>query len=154
DPSGTLIHDGTSTDLYAVDRAGALAVIIAPGPPIPRLAPGAGLASLEQQRDCGSGGCDASGRCLLDPPIRVAKCHPANYLERAPDGRQAGEDNADFIDRNDAAGRARNTNGFIQGPVHGADGAIVVNDRVSVITYRDVMPRVMRRVALEIAQCL
>jgi hypothetical protein len=29
-----------------------------------------------------------------------------------------------------------------------------VNDRVSVITYRDLMPRVMRRVALEVAQCL
>jgi hypothetical protein len=29
-----------------------------------------------------------------------------------------------------------------------------VNDRLSVITYRDVMPRVMRRVALEVAHCL
>lgn len=143
DPSGTLLHDGTSVDLYAIDRAGAVAVIIAPG-----------ARFAEQRRDCAPAECDAAGRCLLDPPMRVAKCHPANYLEKAPDGRTAGEDNADFVDRNDPAGRSRNTNGFIQGPVHGADGAIVVNDRVSAVTYRDVMPRVMRRVALEVAHCL
>jgi hypothetical protein len=154
DPTGTLIHDGTSSDLYAIDRAGALAVVIAPGARIARLTPGAGLSTLEQRRDCASGECDAAGRCLLDPPMRVAKCHPANYLEKAPDGRHAGEDNADFVDRNDAAGRARNTNGFIQGPVYAADGSIAVNDRVAAIGYRDVMPRVMRRVALEVAQCL
>jgi hypothetical protein len=79
----------------------------------------------------------------------VAKCDPVNYLDQAPDG----EDNADFVDRNDAAGRARNTNGFIQGPIH-AGARIAVNDRIAVIGYRDLMPRVMRRVALEVAQCL
>jgi type II secretory pathway pseudopilin PulG len=47
DSSGTVIHDGTSTDLYAVDRAGALAVVFAPGPP------------LNQRRECAPGECDA-----------------------------------------------------------------------------------------------
>jgi hypothetical protein len=143
DPSGTLMHDGTSTNLYAVERGGALAVVLAPGPPLG-----------EQRRDCNPGECDGAGRCLLDPPSRVAKCHPANYLDRAPPTVANGEDNADFVDRNDSAGRARNTNGFIQGPVRSAGGGIVVNDRLVPITYRDVMPRVMRRVALEVAYCL
>jgi hypothetical protein len=154
DPSGALIHDGTSTDLYAVDRGGALALVIAPGPRIARLAPGAGTTTLEQRRECGPLECDPAGRCTLDPPTRVAKCDPANYLDRAPAGRHAGEDNADFVDRNDAAGRSRNANGFIQGPVFTPGGAIAVNDRIAVIAYRDVMPRVMRRVALEVAHCL
>ena len=92
DPSGTLIHDATSSDLHAVDRAGAIAVVIAPGPRIARLAPGAGLDTTEQLRDCAPGDCDAAGRCVTDPPMRAAKCHPANYLEKAPDGRYAGED--------------------------------------------------------------
>ena len=143
DASGTLIHDGTSTDLYNVDRAGAVAVVIAPGPRL-----------NEQRRECGPSECDAAGACLLDPPQRVAKCNPANYLDRAPSDRYAAEDNADFIDRNDAAGRARNTNGFIQGPIRGPDGSVAVNDRLAAIGYRDLMPRVMKRVALEVAQCL
>ena len=151
--SGALVHDGTSTDLYALERGGAIAVIIAPGPALERLAP-FGQSSMAQRRDCAPLECDAAGRCLLDPPRRVAKCHPANYLDRAPEGAQMGEDNADFVDRNDAAGRPRNTNGFIQGPVAAADGRIVVNDRVAVVTYRDLMPRVMKRVALEAAHCL
>ena len=154
DPSGLVVHDGTSTDLYAVDRGGALAVVIAPGPRITRLAAGSGQASAEQLRECGPLECDPYGKCLLEPPSRVAKCHPANFLDKAPEGRHAGEDNADFVDRSDAAGRARNTNGFIQGPIRDSEGSIAVNDRVAVIAYRDVMPRVMRRVAVEVAQCL
>ena len=129
DASGTIVHDGTSIDLYAVDRTGAAAVVIAPGPPLQR------LGAAGEQRRAG-----------LD--TRIA----ANYLDKAPD-RVGGEDNADFIDRNDAAGRSRNTNGFIQGPVFEGD-RLVVNDRVAAIGYRDLMPRVMRRVALEVAQCL
>jgi hypothetical protein len=143
DAGGALIHDGTSVDLYNLERAGALAVIIAPG------------ARLDQQkRDCGLSECDAAGACLLDPPQRVAKCNPANYLDRAPPGRYAAENNADFIDRNDAAGRIRNADGFIQGPIRTLDGSPAVNDRLAALSYRDVMPRVMRRVALEVAQCL
>jgi hypothetical protein len=149
DASGTLVHDGTSTDLYAVDRGGAAAVILAPGPILRRLGEAA-----EQKRECTAPDCDASGRCVADPPRRAAKCDPANYLDKAPEGARAAEDNADFVDRNDPAGRASNTNGFIQGPVFDAAGRVVVNDRVAVVAYRDLMPRVMRRVALEVAQCL
>lgn len=154
DPSGLLLHDGTSSDLHAIDRGGALAVVIAPGPALTRIAPFAGLGTAEQRRECGPGQCNAVGQCLTDPPRLTPKCHPANYLDAAPPGRHHAEDNADFVDRNDAAGRSRNTNGFVQGPVAAGDGSIAVNDRVAVVAYRDVMPRVMKRVALEVAQCL
>jgi hypothetical protein len=135
DAGGTLIHDGTSTDLYKVDRAGALAVVIAPGARL-----------NEQKRECAPSECDAAGVCLLDPPQRVSKCNPANYLDRAPAGSYAAENNAGFIDRS--------SDGFIQGPVLAPDGSLAVNDRLAAISYRDVMPRVMRRVALEVAHCL
>jgi hypothetical protein len=115
---------------------------------------GAGDTGRLQSRACGAGDCDARGRCLTDPPQRAAPCDPANYLDRAAAARFAWEDNADFADRSDAAGVARNGNGFIQGPVVLSDGRVAVNDRVSVLGYRDVMPRMMRRVALEVASCL
>jgi hypothetical protein len=147
DPSGARIHDGTSTDAVA---GGAVAVLLAPGPPLVRLAADGSDAAPVQGRACAPGECDALGRCLTDPPQRAAPCDPRNYLDRAP----GGEDNADFIDRSDAAGRARNANGFIHGPVLGGDGRIAVNDRIAVVAVNDVMPRVMKRVALEVAHCL
>jgi hypothetical protein len=91
------------------------------------IAPGAPLGS--QSRNC------AAGDCL----------RAANYLEG---------DNAAFVDRNDAAGRPRNADGFTQGPGVRADGSLAVNDRLTALGYRDVMPRIMRRVALEAAACL
>ena len=145
DASGTLLHDGTSTDLYAPHRGGAAAIVLAPGPPLVR----AGSAAA-QRRECGPSECDPSGKCVADPPQRAARCDPRNYLDVAP-GR---EDNAAFVDRNDAAGRGRNIDGFILGPVMHPDGSIAVNDRVAVIGYQDLMPRVTKRVALEVAQCL
>jgi hypothetical protein len=96
--------------------------------------------------------CDGAGRCLRIR--RRAREVPSGQLSREGAATRAGEDNADSSTATIAAGRALNGNGFIQGPVHAADGSLVVNDRVSAITYRDVMPRVMRRVALEVAQCL
>ena len=153
DASGTLLHDGRSADIANLDRSGAVAVVIAPGPALTRVASGAGAES-EQKRECPAGECDATGRCVLDPPTRTAKCHPANYLDRAPGSLANGEDNADFVDRNDAPGRAGNGNGFVQGPVRLPDGRVAVNDRVAPIAYHDVMPRIMRRVALEVAHCL
>jgi hypothetical protein len=99
DASGAIVHDGRSTDLYAVERTGAVAVIIAPGPPLRR------LGEAGEQRRTGE---DAR--------------KPASYLDKAPAGA-GGEDNADFVDRNDAAGRARNDNGFIQGPVFDGEDA-------------------------------
>ena len=95
------------------------------------LAPGAPLA--EQRREC------------------AAPCEVRQYLDALPAG---GEDNAAFHDRNDAAGRSRNGDGFIAGPVADASGRIVVNDRVAALTHAQLMPRVMARVALEAALCL
>ena len=83
-----------------------------------------------------------------------AECDPANYLDRSPGPAFSDEDNARFVDRNDAAGRAGNRDGFILGPVAAHDGTIWVNDRLGVVSYDDLMPRVMRRVAEEVATCL
>jgi type II secretory pathway pseudopilin PulG len=153
DPSGTIIHDGTIGEAYRAVEGGAVAVVIAPGPRLARIAAG-GAAAIEQSRECAPDDCDSLGRCLADPPQRAATCNPANYLDRASGARFAFEDNADFVDRNDAAGRSRNRNGFIHGPVVLAEGRLAVNDRLAAIGYRDVMPRIMGRVALEAAHCL
>ncbi len=133
DPSGRVLNDGTIATPARAREGGAVAVVLAPGAPLARLA--ADGARLMQQRACAPGDCDADGVCVTSPPQRAARCAPANYLDRAP-----GEDNADFADRNDAAGRAGNANGFIQGPVALAGGDVVVNDRLLAITWRDVMP--------------
>ncbi|MEO7744000.1 MAG: hypothetical protein ABIR98_13770 [Usitatibacter sp.] len=146
DNSGRVLHDGTLAD---ADRGGAAAVIIAPGAPLTRQSP---AGSREQHRDCAPGDCNTHGQCVTKPPSRAARCDPGNYLDLAPPER-SGEDNADFHDRSDA-GRVLNGNGFIQGPVVDARGRVAVNDRLAVVAYTDVMPRVARRVGLELAQCL
>lgn len=148
DNAGALVHDGTIAEAYRADAGGAVAVVIAPGPALAR------AGGADQSRDCAPGDCDASGRCVTDPPQRAAHCDPANFLDKAPGARFGDEDNADFVDRNDASARHGNVNGFIQGPVALPDGRIAVNDRVAAISYRDVMPRIMGRVALEAAHCL
>ncbi|HUQ29794.1 MAG TPA: hypothetical protein VM051_14455 [Usitatibacter sp.] len=132
--TGTLVHDGTIAEAYRAAEGGAVAVVIAPGSPIG-----------SQSRGCRAGECDERGRCLTDPPRSAATCNPVNYL----DG-----DNTAFVDRSDAAGRARNADGFTHGPVVRSDGRTAVNDRIAAIGHGDVMPRVMRRVALEAAACL
>jgi hypothetical protein len=142
DASATLLQDGTLADPAAAARGGAAAVVIAPGAPLVR------RDGHVQRRDCAPGECDARGRCLTDPPSLARRCDPRNYLDAAPF-----EDNADFVDRSDLAGRAANANGFVQGPVV-ADGATLVNDRIAVLAYPDVMGRVMARVGLEIAHCV
>ena len=147
DATGAVIHDGTNEAPERAAQGGALAVVIAPGPALER-------AGSWQARECGPGDCDASGRCITDPPQLAARCNPVNYLDQAAEARFAFEDNADFLDRNDTAGRARNGNGFIMGPVVLSDGRLAVNDRIAVISYRDVMPRLMARVGLEVAACL
>lgn len=152
DGSGHAIHDGRIADPTRADAGGAAAVVIAPGPALRRL-DASGEPRDEQRRECAPGDCDGDGRCLTDPPQRAAACNPANYLDRAPSA-SGGEDNADFVDRNDAPGRAANGNGFIAGPVALADGRIAVNDRLIAIAYRDVMPSIMRRVAVEVVHCL
>ena len=143
DASGARLHDGTIAEPYRAREGGAVAVVLAPGAALPG-----------QVRACAPGDCDLLGRCLVEPPRLAATCNPANYLDRALDARFAFESNADFADRSDVAGRSRNTNGFIQGPVLLADGRLAVNDRVMAIGYADLMPRLMRRVALEVVACL
>ncbi len=152
DSAGTMLHDGTVADAQRAGEGGAVAIVIAPGPPLARVQPDG--KRVEQVRSCAPGECDAAGRCLTDPPQRSARCNPVNYLDRAPGARFGDEDNADFRDRNDAAGRAQNRNGFIHGPVVLAEGTLAVNDRLTAIGYRDVMPRIMARVALEVSHCL
>ena len=149
DASGALIHDGTIGEPYRANEGGAVAVVIAPGPALQRADAG-----VEQARACAPGECDTAGRCLTDPPQRAARCNPVNYLDVAPAERFGGEDNADFRDRNDALERAGNRNGFIHGPVILPDGRLAVNDRITAIGYRDVMPRIMGRVAVEVSHCL
>jgi hypothetical protein len=143
DNTGLILHDGSVAEAYRAEAGGAVAVVIAPGPPL-----------AAQRRECAPPDCDARGRCVAEPPQRAARCNPASYLDRAGGARYGDEDNADFVDRNDAVGRALNRNGFIHGPVTLADGSIAVNDRLAVIAYRDVMPRIRLRVALEVSRCL
>ncbi len=153
DASGTVIHDGTFASPHDAARGGAAAVVIAPGPALARWS-GTGAAAGVQRRDCEGGRCGESGRCLTEPPTLTPKCDPANYLDRSPGPAFADEDNARFVDRNDAAGRPLNRDGFIQGPIRDPAGTLWVNDRVAVVAYEDLMPRVMRRVGEEVASCL
>ncbi len=148
DASGRAFHDGTIATAERAREGGAAAVVIAPGAPIERLQ--ADGARVPQHRQCAPGECDADGRCLTDPPQRAATCDPANYLDRAP----SGEDNAGFVDRSAAAARALNADGFIAGVVRAADGRTEVNDRIVALGYGDVMPAILRRVAIEVLHCL
>ena len=140
DASGMVLHDGTLGDAARAEAGGAAAIVIAPGPAIER-------AGVMQRR------ADGNEICAAMPPQRAAPCDPANYLDLAMGLAGGDEDNAAFVDRSDAAGRARNRDGFVNGPVMIA-GRLVVNDRIAVVTYGDLTPRIMRRVALEVAACL
>jgi hypothetical protein len=146
DASGLVLNDGTIADPAQAASGGAVAVILAPGPPIER-------SGRMQSRECAPTDCDANGTCIAAPPQRAATCDPANYLDLARGLAGGDEDNAAFVDRSDAAGRPLNRDGFVRGPVSVA-GRVVANDRIAVIAYGDVMPRIMRRVALEVAACL
>lgn len=67
--------------------------------------------------------------------------NPANYLDET-----ATEDNADFTDSA--------TNGFVSGIVRDAQGRILVNDTMLLITYNDLMPQLERQVASTVLNCL
>lgn len=127
DAFGALLHDGAIDDAARAAQGGAAAVILAPGAPLERRS---GAVRLQRQ-DCGA-----------------AECAPAHYLDAV-----TFEDNAAFRDRSDPAGRAANRDGFVAGPVADADG-VALNDRLAMVGYSDLMPRVMGRVALEAALCL
>lgn len=66
---------------------------------------------------------------------------PANYLDET-----ATEDNADFIDYG--------VNGFANGIVRDAQGQILVNDMMAVVTYSDLMPLLEKKVAATVLNCL
>ncbi|MBS1141299.1 MAG: hypothetical protein H6R13_2752 [Proteobacteria bacterium] len=67
--------------------------------------------------------------------------NPANYLDET-----ATEDNADFTDSG--------TNGFVGGIVRDAQGRILVNDSMILITYTDLMPLLEKQVASTVLNCL
>jgi hypothetical protein len=152
DPTGAVAHDGRSANLFAPDAGGVAAVIIAPGAPLERWEDASGTVRTLQDRSCAGGRCNPAGHCLTDPPSLTPKCNPVNYLDRAPGPAPRDEDNARFVDRTDE--RSGNGDGFIRGPVVSGDGVMHVNDRLAVISYNDLVPRIMGRVAQEAANCL
>ena len=155
DSTGNIIHDGTlgevSTDIYRAQAGGAVAVIIAPGPPVARYEAAGSAPGTIQDRSC-SGGCDAEERCTTSPATLTAKCNPVNYLDKAVGMAFGDEDNANFVDVN--IGRKENVNGFIQGPVYSDSRDLLVNDRIIIVTYDDIMQAMMQRVAAEAYHCL
>lgn len=66
---------------------------------------------------------------------------PHNYLDTS-----GTEDNADFIDSTN--------NGFVNGLVRDAQGNLLVNDNLLVITYNDLMPLIEKKVAATVMRCL
>lgn len=133
DPVGNVINDGSNPNAFT--PSGVIAVIFAPGGVLQRQ--GAGTAQI---RDCSGAGCAVTGVCNS---TATAKCNPINYL----DILTGVEDNADFTD-------GSNSNGFINGVIRDANKNVIVNDRLLVITYQDLMPVLQRRVAKEVLNCL
>lgn len=136
DTAGTVIYDGSNPDAFT--PSGVIAVIFAPGAVLQRQ----GTGTL-QDRGCTGGSCTAAGVCNSNPLTNTPKCNPVNYL----DVLTGVEDNADFAD-------GSNSNGFINGVIRDARGNAIVNDRLLVITYQDLMPVLQRRVAKEVLNCL
>lgn len=137
DRAGNVVHDGANPDAHT--PSGVIAVIIAPGAVLRRQG-----AAAAQDRSCTGGSCIATtGVCTSSPVTNTPKCNPVNYLDIV----SGVEDNADFAD-------GSSTNGFISGIVRDASGNIIVNDRIMVITYQDLMPQLERRVAAETLNCL
>ena len=134
DSFGNTIHNATNTDPAT---SGVVAVIFSPGAILRR------LAGAQQDRSCGSDAtCIATNVC---GSTATPKCNPVNYLDT-----NGTEDNADFSD----ISAAPSVNGFINGIVRDAGGNVIVNDRLTVITYQNLMPKLEKRVVAEVANCL
>lgn len=131
--TSNVVHDATNADPAA---SGVIAVIISPGAVLRRQG-----ATVVQDRTCTGSLCNPQGVCSA-PVTNAPKCNPVNYLDT--DGT---EDNANFVD-----GSA--TNGFIQGVVRDTSGNAIVNDRLAVVTYQDLMPQLEKRVAAEVLKCV
>ncbi len=141
--AGTVIYDGSNPDAFT--PSGVIAVIFSPGGILKRQG-----AAASQDRGClGTGAsCTAAGVCNSSLLTDTPKCNPVNYLDVLLDAlNNLVEDNADFTNGN-------NTNGFINGVIRDAGGNVIVNDRLTVITYNDLMPVLQRRVAKEVLNCL
>ena len=148
---GTVVNNGN--DAYgSFNPSGVIAVIFAPGAILQRQG-----AIAPQDRSCPAGSCTAAGVCNVTPYTNVPKCNPVNYLDVIT-GAFGTADNATFTD-----GSA--TDGFIQGPIRDMTGPVldtggntrgnlIVNDRLIVITYQDLMPALQRRVGQEVMKCL
>ncbi|APV49721.1 hypothetical protein BWI17_08520 [Betaproteobacteria bacterium GR16-43] len=133
DSHGAVLHDGRIDDPRRAEISGAVAVVIAPGPPLVRHA-GSAL-PRSQSRATPAERADAT-----------------NYLDVASGAAFGDEDNAAFVDRTDV--RSANGDGFIAGPVRAATGDLGVNDRLAVVTYGEVMSRARKRVAQEVLRCV
>lgn len=134
---GSVIYDGANPDAYS--PSGVIAVIIAPGGAIQRQGD-----TTPQIRGCTVGvDCDANQVCTASPVTLTPLCNPANFL----DVRVGTDDNASFTD-------SSGTDGFINGDVYDTNNNLIVNDRVIVITYQDLMPLLERRVVREAYNCL
>lgn len=132
-----VLADGTNPDPFV--PSGAVAVILAPGSVLTRQG-----AAQSQVRACTVGtNCDATGRCTTVPPTDTPTCSPSNYLDIAVAG--SAEDNANFVEAS--------ANGFIMGPVLGGSD-VIVNDRIALVTYQDLVPLLERRVVREVRNCL
>lgn len=71
---------------------------------------------------------------------------PSNYLDSATvNGITHG--NSSFVD-------GSSTDGFIQGRIKDANGNLVVNDQIVVVTQNDILKVIQKRVAKEVKNCL
>ena len=136
DTAGQLVHDAFNTDPAS---SGVIAVVFSAGAVLQRQG-----AAAAQDRSCTVGvNCTAAGLCTGSPTTNTPKCNPVNYLDVV----SGVDDNADFIDGNSA-------NGFIKGIVRDASGNVIVNDRLMLVTYQDLMPQLEKRVTAEVSKCL
>ncbi len=141
---GFTLHDGSDPS------SGAVAVVIAPGAPLTRV----GEAVL-QQRDCtgdaNPGLCQATRICN---GTASALCDPTQYLDRMTAPVLAVAAATGGVEDNAAFGDADAGNGFIQGPIHDANGQVRLNDRLRVVKRPDVMVALERRIARHAVRCL
>jgi hypothetical protein len=130
---GTIVYDATNPDPAS---SGVIAVVFSVGAVLRR------DDGVLQVRSCSVGllpsECTSSGVCNS---IASPKCNPTNYLDI-----RGTEDNANFADGT--------TNGFVNGIARDTNNNVVVNDRLMVITYEDLMPQIEKRVVGEVSKCL
>lgn len=127
--SGAIIYDAAAS-------TGVVAVIISPGRPLTRQG-----ATSPQDRSCtGGSGCSTALTCQA-PYQSVGKCNPVNYMDVVA----AYDDNAGFSS-------ATSSDGFMFGPALDANGLVIMNDRIAVITKQELFSVVTFRMAREFAK--